>query len=208
MMENCRKIKTELLLPSPKGDHQLPEALELHPSGFLVDNQYLYSVRRSITEDAEVGQTGESLYNGCLQGDKKPSHNATEGHGIYAANTPKATEVFGIKGKTLYGLRTPLNDVTFLDKDARSEDLTPRQKAAARLHSLRSNFPGIPNPGTKGWDKLYEEAEAVTFAPMLIARLAIGRSVQLDSVTLKPKWILIRSAEKAQIISKHSSVLN
>ena len=181
---------------------QLPDQLQLHATGFYSDQEHLYGFRRSIQNDTIPGNNISSLYNGNLKANGKPSAlQATEGHGLYIANHMDATKVPGIKGDVAYGIRVDISNAQILDS-LTQEQLTKSQRIAAALHRIRSVTPGMPNPGTKGWDKLYGEAEVITFAPMALARLCIGRSVSIGNISFPPRWALIRNPENTTIIAK------
>lgn len=180
-----------------------PGMLHLNEAGILQDDKHLFLFRRSIADLDIDTATPSDLYNGTSPNKK---FNATEGHGLYAANTPTASAVWGIKGNVAYCIRMPLENTQVLDTN-NPTDLTLPQQKAARHHRVRSRMIGVPSPGTKQWDEWYQDADIVIFRPMALARILLKDTATLDvssteRIQMRPVWTVIRKPEKADIIAK------
>ena len=128
-----------------------PGELYLNESGILQDDNHMFFFRRSSIDTPLSDAEPTDLYNGKSAA---KTFNATEGHGLYVANTPDATRVPGIKGDDMYCIRVPLEGTKVADTIS-GDDLTTNQQKAARLHKARSVVIGVPNPGTAKWDTSY-----------------------------------------------------
>lgn len=183
----------------------LPLNLTLHETGFPTDGENLYMVRRSVIDNVAIDSEVTSLPNGQLKREGRlPIFQATEGHGMYVANHPQATNVFGIEGMTMYTLRIPLANTEILNTDDLTTAQTSGQKTASLLHRARGDMIGVPNPGTRAWDALYGTADVVTFRPMALARLMIGHTVSIGDQKAPPRWAVLRNDLPATVVAKGS----
>lgn len=201
-MKSIESVDSHIIFDSFDTNISIPEQLTIEPSGFLADDNHVYAFRRSAYRPAV--QMGTELYNGKrTPTGARPRFQATEGHGLYITNSPAATDVPGIYGDTMYALRIPKNGVEWLDSHNTSNH-DNGQRIAAGLHRLRGSMIGVPNPGPRGWDTLYGSAEVVSFAPMALARLIIGRTVELGDIHIKPRWAVVRNPDTVQVLGQRA----
>jgi hypothetical protein len=185
-------------------DGQEPMRLQFDPHSRFVrdadDPMSLYAIRISKHDIPLESATAGALYNGSQPGEK---WNATEGHGLYLTNAPRTDRVVGIRHDHKYVARVQLGDDEILSAHGNLNRLETGQKLAAMLLRARGIVPGIPNPGTNNWDKLYGDAKAVSYPPIALARPYALRVPIGGGQTVGQQWMVLRDPSRIEIIGKY-----